>query len=58
MQVSPTLKVLCSSKGHGFLLGGRWSSWVWLRGPQSGMRECQASGDGSLKTQLRVGVRA
>lgn len=35
MQVSPSLKVLCGSKWHGFLLGATQSPEVWFRGPQT-----------------------
>lgn len=43
MQVSPSLMVLCISMGHGFLLGGRQTSGVWLRGPQCGLLGGQPS---------------
>lgn len=40
MQVSPTLRILCSSEQHSFLLGSRQSHGVWIRDPQSeGSRE-------------------
>lgn len=52
MQVSPDLWVL-----HSFLLGGRWSSVVWLRGPQYGGRGARTLGIEARKhprVRLRV----
>ena len=65
MRDSPILRVLHSSKGHGFLLDHRrilgcgWvCSGVWLRRPSSGGLEGQVSGDISLNTQPSVRFRA
>lgn len=57
MKVLPTLRVLCISEWHTFLLGDRQSPEVWLRAQYEGLWG-QVSGDISLKSQFRVSVRA
>lgn len=58
MQISPTLRDLHSSEQHGFLMGGRQSPVVCVKGPQSKGLGAQDNGDGSPITQPRVRVRA
>lgn len=58
MQVSSALRVLCSTKLHGFLLGDRQTPGVCLRDPLSGLPWGKDSEDGSLKTQPRIWVRS
>lgn len=57
MQVSPSLMVLCISMGHSFLLGGRQTSGVWLRGPQCGLLGGQASWMKACEPNPGLGLR-